>query len=179
MASANMAEISIHYKYIIFHHDMGKQLSWEHFPVICDTLVKIWPHTRENHMKSFILHKNTRCTIKYERIHTKSCWLGVPTKDDGQKSAIDNKHHLIGQQNFSNSDYFISTTFLCLSIFCCLYLVQDSFMDYLLYVSSNERVAGHHERINHENIHINCVWFSRVCGQAFTQVDCCQLHQTW
>jgi len=32
------------------------------------------------------------------------------------------------------SNYFISITFLCLAIFCCLYLVQDSFTDYLLCV---------------------------------------------
>jgi len=36
-------------------------------------------------------------------------------------------------------------------ILCCLYLVQDSFTDYLLCVSSNECVAGHYERITHDN----------------------------
>jgi len=44
--------------------------------------------------------------------------------------------------------------FLYLAIFCCLYLVQDSFTNYLLCVSSDECVAGHNERITHKNRHI-------------------------
>ena len=95
--------------------------------------------------------------IKFEGIHIKSCSLGAPTEDDGRKIAFNDKHHLIGQYNFSNSDYFISTTFLRLTNFCCLYLVQDSFMDYLLCASPDERVAGHNERITHDNIHTNFV----------------------
>jgi len=38
-----------------------------------------------------------------------------------------------------------------------LYLVQDSFTDYLLCVSFNERVAGHNERITAENRHTSFV----------------------
>jgi len=83
--------------------------------------------------------------------------LGVHNKDDGRKITVDDKYHLIGQYNFSNSDYSISTTFLCLAIFCCLYLVQDSFTDYLLCVSSNECVTGHIERTTHENRHTSSV----------------------
>jgi len=46
--------------------------------------------------------------------------------------------------------------FLCLAIFCCLYLVQDSFTDYLC-VSPDECVAGHDERLTHKNHHmISC-----------------------
>jgi len=68
--------------------------------------------------------------------------LGVQNDDDdGWKITIIDKHHLIGQQNFSNSNYFIFITFLCLAIFCCLYLMQDSFTDYLLCVWSAECVA--------------------------------------
>jgi len=37
------------------------------------------------------------------------------------------------------------------SAVCILY--QDPFTDYLLCVSSDERVAGHNERITHENHH--------------------------
>jgi len=43
--------------------------------------------------------------------------------------------------------------FLYLEIFCCLYLMQDSFTGYLLCVLSDECVAGHNERITHENRH--------------------------
>jgi len=47
--------------------------------------------------------------------------------------------------------------FLYLATFCCLYLVQDSFTDYLLRVSSDKCVAGHNERVTHENRHtISC-----------------------
>jgi len=47
--------------------------------------------------------------------------------------------------------------FLYLAIFCCLYLVQDPFTDYILCVSSDECVAGYNERITHENRHkISC-----------------------
>jgi len=47
--------------------------------------------------------------------------------------------------------------FLCLEIFYCLYLVQDSFKDYLLCVSSDEYVAGNNERVTHNNFHTNFV----------------------
>jgi len=85
----------------------------------------------------------------------KSSSLGVHNKADGRKITINDKHHLIGQYNFSNSDFFISITFLCLAIFCCLYLVQDSFKGYLLCVLSAKCVAGHNERITHENRHLS------------------------
>jgi len=83
--------------------------------------------------------------------------VGALTEDDGRKSTIDDNYHLIGQENFNNSDYFSSTTFLHLAIFCCFYLVQDPFTDYLLCVLSNKRVAGHNEKITHENIHTGFV----------------------
>jgi len=51
----------------------------------------------------------------------------------------------------STSNYFISTMFLYLANFCCLYLVEDSFTDYLLCVLFDECVASHNERIIHEN----------------------------
>jgi len=35
----------------------------------------------------------------------KSSSLGVHNDDDGRKITIDDKHHLIGQWNFSNSNY--------------------------------------------------------------------------
>jgi len=40
--------------------------------------------------------------------------------------------------------------FLCLATFCCFYLVQDLFVDYLLCVLSDKCVAGHNERITNE-----------------------------
>jgi len=80
--------------------------------------------------------KNIR-TRKFEGIQTKSSWLGAHNNNDGRKITIDDKHHLIGQYNFSNSNYFISILFLCLATFCCLYLVQESFLDYLIRISSN------------------------------------------
>jgi len=48
-------------------------------------------------MKLSSFTRKHKRTIKFEEIHTRSCLLGAPTKDDGRKSAIDDKHHLIGQ----------------------------------------------------------------------------------
>jgi len=100
-------------------------------------------------MKSSILHE------KFERICRKSCSLGAPTaEDDGRKSAIDNKHHLIGQQKFSSSDYFSSTRFLWLAIFCCFFLCKiPSRTIYYVFCSTNVRL-----------VITNFVWLSRVCG---------------
>jgi len=66
---------------------------------------------------------------------------------------------------------FISTMFLFLANLCCWYLVQDSFMDYLLCVLFNECVAGHNERMTHKNSHTSFVWFSREWGQASRLFD--------
>jgi len=119
----------------------------------------------ESHGIIYMTRKHKR-TIKFEGIQTELPSLGAPNENDGWKIAINDKHHLIGQKNFNNGNYCISTTFLCLAIFCCLYLVQDSFTDYLLCGSSDECVAGHNERITLENQHTNFVWFSLGWGQA-------------
>jgi len=49
------------------------------------TLVKIKFYTK------------TQTYDQFKGIHTKYCLLGAPTKNDGRKSAINEKHHLIGQ----------------------------------------------------------------------------------
>jgi len=126
-------------------------------------------HSWESYEIVYLTQKHKICAIKVEGIQAKSSSLGALNEDDGWKIAINNEHHLIGQYNFSNSNYFISTTFLCLAIFGCLHLMQDSFTAYLLCVSSNECVAGHNERITHENRHTSFVWFSRAWGQALIQ----------
>jgi len=59
---------------------------------------------------------------------------------------------------------------MCLAIFRSLYFVQDPFTDYLLCILSDERVAGHYKRITQENIHMDFVYVSQVCGQAFRQI---------
>jgi len=124
-------------------------------------------HSWESHEIVYLTRKHKR-TIKFEEVQMKSSLLGAPNEDDERKIAINDKRHiLIGRYNFSNSNYFISTTFLCLAISCCLYHMQDSFTDYLLCVSSDKCVAGRSERITHKNRHTSFVWFSRAWGQAF------------
>jgi len=51
---------------------------------------------------------------KFEEIQTKSFFLGVHIDDNGWKIAIEDKHHLIGQSNFNNSNHFSFTRFLYL-----------------------------------------------------------------
>jgi len=43
------------------------------------------------------LTRKHKCTIKFEGIQTKSCLLGAPTEDDGQKHSTNDKHHLLGR----------------------------------------------------------------------------------
>jgi len=80
--------------------------------------------------------------IEFDRIHTKLCWLGASTEDDGRKSAIDDKDHLIGQYNISTSDYFSSTLVSVSGNLLMFLSLQDSLTDYIFIICFVQRTRG-------------------------------------